>query len=806
MTTSTTSPLTRRLGCSLAGLALLLPWCACVVPVTGQILGESLGVRPPHALWPVALSLGMLALLWPLGGRSRNPRWRAAVRLWRLAALFPLFTLPAALFDPAESQAALMVQLVMTLLYLALVVWIKGGADFQSASAGSKARATSMAETDGVSVPLALALGLALGLPWFAWGAVGSPLDVALGLVNGLILGGVAMRLMGRVWLPVVLAQARTWREGVADGLVVGLALMLLASTFGVNGASNVLMVALFPLGWLVVALAERRWPAWQPLSLVVGLAAAWPLVFSDTDTLSPLTLFEGRETLSWALQAAGVSGVIALALAGLAGVLARPGSPLASRWSTSVVALGLGMLCLTAYALQGHAGFYGDRVFVILKDQADLSAASRIPDPASRRQWVYQTLVAHAERTQADLRDALDRAGIAYTPYYLVNALEVQGGTPTRLLLSRHPAVSRVLPSPVLRPLPEPMPTNEGDAPAPTAPPWNIESIGASRVWQTFGAAGQGIVVGQSDSGVEWSHPQLRGTYRGGQGAAAAHDYNWYDPWDGDPEPTDTDGHGTHTLGIVLGQTVGVAPGATWMACKNLGRNVGNPARYLGGLQFMLAPFPRGGDPFHAGDPSRAANVLNNSWGCPQASEGCDPLSLEPAVRALRAAGIFVVASAGNEGPQCSTVSDPLAIYPEVFSVGAMDREGQVTSFSSVGPVTVDGSGRLKPDLVAPGAGILSSFPHGTYFIGDGTSQAGPHVVGVVALMWSANPRLVGDIERTEDILRRSAAPYRGGPNNGLPPAWSLACSAHVDLAMIPNPIVGYGVLDAYRAVELAR
>lgn len=801
MTTPTAAPFTRRLGCSLAGLALLLPWCACVVPVTGQILGESFGVRSPHALWPIVLSLGVLALLWPLSWRSRNPRWQAAVRLWRLAALLPLFTVPAALFDPAESQVALLVQVVMTLLYLALNLILS-----RITSPSPRIRGEPEGGRSALSVPLALALGLALGMPWFAWGAVGSPLDIALGLLNGLVLGVAAMQIIGRVWLPVVLAASpRTWREVVGDGLVVGLSLLLLTSTFGVNGASNVLMVALFPLGWLVVALAERRWPAVLPLSLVVGLAAAWPLVLSDTDTLSPLTLFEGRETLSWALQAAGVSGVAAFALTGLVGFLTRPGSPVTSRWSASVVALGLGLLCLTAYALQGHAGFYGDRVFVILKDQADVSAATRIPDPASRRQWVYGTLVAHAERTQADLRSLLDRAGIDYTPYYLVNALEVQGGTPTRLLLSRHPAVSRVLPSPILRPLPEPMPTNVGDAPAPTAPPWNIELIGAPRVWATFGARGQGIVVGQSDSGVDWSHPELRRTYRGGQGAAA-HDYNWYDPWDGDPEPTDTDGHGTHTLGIALGQTVGVAPGATWMACKNLGRNVGNPARYLDCLQFMLAPFPRGGDPFHAGDPSRAAHVLNNSWGCPQATEGCDPLSLEPAVRALRAAGIFVVASAGNEGPQCSTVSDPLAIYPEVFSVGAIDRDGQVTSFSSVGPVTVDGSRRVKPDIVAPGAGILSSFPRNTYFIGDGTSQAGPHVVGVVALMWSANPRLVGDIERTEDILRRAAAPYHGGPNNTLPPPWSLACSAHVDLSLIPNPIVGYGVLDAYRAVELAR
>ena len=88
-----------------------------------------------------------------------------------------------------------------------------------------------------------------------------------------------------------------------------------------------------------------------------------------------------------------------------------------------------------------------------------------------------------------------------------------------------------------------------------------------------------------------------------------------------------------------------------------NLGRNLGNPAYYLDCMQFMLAPYPQRGNPLTDGDPARAAHVLNNSWGCPPI-EGCDAAALGPAVRALRAAGIFVVASAGNEGPRCGSVS----------------------------------------------------------------------------------------------------------------------------------------------------
>jgi len=250
-----------------------------------------------------------------------------------------------------------------------------------------------------------------------------------------------------------------------------------------------------------------------------------------------------------------------------------------------------------------------------------------------------------------------------------------------------------------------------------------------------------------------------------------------------------DKQGHGTHTLGIILGQNgIGVAPGAQWIACVNLERNLGNPALYLDCMQFMLAPFPRNGNPLQDGDPRRAPHVLNNSWGCP-ALEGCDADSLRPAIDALRAAGIFVVVSAGNDGPQCETLTNPPAIYDSALTVGAVDRSGRVAEFSSRGPVNVDGSWRAKPDLVAPGVDILSSLPGGTYGPASGTSMAGPHVAGVVALMWSANPQLIGDVERSEHILRATARPVNmdsSGP-----------CT--------PDNTYGYGLVDAYAAVKAA-
>jgi subtilisin family serine protease len=208
--------------------------------------------------------------------------------------------------------------------------------------------------------------------------------------------------------------------------------------------------------------------------------------------------------------------------------------------------------------------------------------------------------------------------------------------------------------------------------------------------------------------------------------------------------------------------------------------------------MQFMLAPFPQNGDPFVDGDPTRAADVLNNSWGCPEI-EGCDPNSLLNAANNLRAAGIFLAVSAGNDGPNCSTVNAPLSLYDSVFSVGAIDRSGNIADFSSRGPVNADDSGRIKPDIAAPGVDVFSSVPGGNYGSSSGTSMAGPHVAGAVALLWSADPRLIGDIDRTEQLLIQTADLYTGNIGVG--------CFE----GDVPNVAYGYGILDVYEAVKEA-
>src|SRR5204863_6527494 len=175
--------------------------------------------------------------------------------------------------------------------------------------------------------------------------------------------------------------------------------------------------------------------------------------------------------------------------------------------------------------------------------------------------------------------------------------------------------------------------------------------------------------------------------------------------------------------------------------------------------FQFFIAPTDLSGG---NADPTKRPDVMNNSWGCPT-TELCAPDTLQQIVENTQAAGIFVEVSAGNGGSGCSTVNDPPAIYDASFSTAAIDSGANLAGFSSRGPVTVDGSNRLKPDIAAPGVNVRSSMnTSDTAYQGgwSGTSMAGPHVVGVVALIWSAFPDMERDIAGTKALLEASANP----------------------------------------------
>jgi hypothetical protein len=244
----------------------------------------------------------------------------------------------------------------------------------------------------------------------------------------------------------------------------------------------------------------------------------------------------------------------------------------------------------------------------------------------------------------------------------------------------------------------------------------------------------------------------------------------------------------------------VGMAPDAKWVGCRNMIHGLGVIPTYLECMEWFIAPTRIDGT---GADPSKAPHVINNSWGC---VEVCPPPALQDTLRASRAAGIFYAVSAGNDGGRagvwiCSSIYHPLARYPEAFTVGSTTwTTDTISEFSSRGPVLLgDPPGQLllrKPNITAPGSAIRSATAasDSSYASFNGTSMAGPHVAGLVALIISANPALAGNVDRIEDIIEQTAVPKTklelcGGdlPNQ------------------VPNNTYGWGRIDALAAVQLA-
>jgi serine protease AprX len=437
---------------------------------------------------------------------------------------------------------------------------------------------------------------------------------------------------------------------------------------------------------------------------------------------------------------------------------------------------------------------------FVELADQADLSGAASLPTKAEKGRYVYNTLLGKARSTQQPILQWLRERGIEHQSFYIINAILVKANREIAEALASRPDVARVEGNPVIHnPLPEPV-----EGPIQREVPLMIEPgityTHAPDVW-ALGFTGQQIVVASADTGVRWTHNALKPHYRGWDGMVADHDYNWHDsihdsvgnPCGNDsPFPCDDFFHGSHTTGTAIGDDgmgnqIGMAPGAKWIGCRNMDVGNGTPARYIECMQWFLAPTRiGGGDP----DPTKAPDITINSWSCP-ASEGCSPNTLQAAVEAQRTAGIQMVVAAGNSGSGCSTVSDPPAIYEASYTVGALvtNTDG-IASFSSRGPVTIDGSGRTKPDITAPGTSTRSASNSGdaAYAIASGTSMATPHIAGAMALLWSAHPELRHQITASRDAMNNTAVHI---------------ASTQCGTAGPPNNVYGWGRVDILAAVQ---
>lgn len=435
-----------------------------------------------------------------------------------------------------------------------------------------------------------------------------------------------------------------------------------------------------------------------------------------------------------------------------------------------------------------------------------DVAELSQRTPPADRPRVIHAALKAFADASQRDTLAWLAREGIPHRRFVVANVIAAQVPVGKLGALAQRDATLRVDPDPVVRQhLPKSEPHRFGKAVA--AIEAGVTYINANDVWALPGSPrGAGVVIAGQDTGYRWTHATLQAKYRGWNGVSADHNYHWHDAIHSgggvcganSVVPCDDDGHGTHTMGTMVGDDgganqIGVAPDAKWIACRNMDQGNGTPTTYLECFDWFLAPTDLDGlNP----DPSKAPHVINNSWGCPT-SEGCNSgnwATMQQAVANLTAAGVLVVASAGNAGSGCSTVNDPPGMFADALSVGAFSSgTGSLASFSSRGPVTVDGSGRMKPDIAAPGVSVRSSTSDGdtTYGTSSGTSMAGPHVAGAAALLMSAVPQLQRQPALVRQYLTQSAIGVS-----------STSCSS----AGVPNNLWGSGRLDVLAAVQAAR
>lgn len=456
----------------------------------------------------------------------------------------------------------------------------------------------------------------------------------------------------------------------------------------------------------------------------------------------------------------------------------------------------------LNKIAETGSADF-----LVLFSENADLNDAQGL-DKDEKALLVYDRLQAQATQSQANVIDFLEAQEIPYQTFFIINMIHAKGDADLLQSIAEMPEVHKIQTNPVAK-TERLQPAISGGARTVT---WGIEMINADDVW-ALGYTGQGVIVGGQDTGYEWEHPALKEKYRGWDGTSADHNYNWHDavheqnPLNDDdnnpcgfdsPFPCDDNNHGTHTMGTMVGadgdMEIGVAPDSKWIACRNMERGWGMLTTYVECFEWFLAPTDLNGE---NPDPTQAPHVIANSWSCPEV-EGCNPDNfdiMETAVNNLKAAGTVVVVSAGNSGNQgCSTVNTPASIFENSYTVGATNEADNIAGFSSRGPVTVDGSNRLKPNVSAPGTNVLSSIRNGEYASFNGTSMAGPHVAGAVALVISSNPALAGDVETIEDILEQSAVSKTTDEDCG-----------ETDGEEIPNNTYGYGRIDALAAVEAA-
>lgn len=435
--------------------------------------------------------------------------------------------------------------------------------------------------------------------------------------------------------------------------------------------------------------------------------------------------------------------------------------------------------------------------LIVTFKDSPEsILANTKEAEFATRGQQIaslVQSLENHAATTQQEVSSLLSReAGTAtplfsdYQSFWVSNQVFVKDATfelvekLAELSSVAEIAEEEVFPLPTLTIVSEETTaanaTSSVNAISPLATnEWGVTKVKADSVWAK-GYNGKGVVVSSIDSGVLSTHEALAGNFRGS--------YGWYDPEKKLATPYDVSGHGTHTMGTIAGANgVGVAPGTTWMACKGCRADGCYQSDLLACFQFITCPTNTAGT---SKDCTKAPKVVNNSWGGGQGST-----AYATAINTLKAAGIIPIFSNGNAGPACGTANSP-ADLSTVIGVGATDINDGLADFSSKGPAV---NGNVKPDVSAPGKDVRSAWNTGktAYNTISGTSMAGPHVTGVVALLLSAKPTLTYDQVKAALTSTTDRALKASG----------YTCGKTSD-AVFPNNQYGYGRVNALKAAGL--
>lgn len=422
-----------------------------------------------------------------------------------------------------------------------------------------------------------------------------------------------------------------------------------------------------------------------------------------------------------------------------------------------------------------------GDPLFIVqFEAKADLSGLENIRDWDERGRLVVERLKETAATSQAETIAAADAVGARYVSLWISNSIVFAGTPDLGRDVARIPGVAKVWQEEVPTGLDDP-PSSSPPFPEPGDGGWEVAALDVPAMHQE-GFDGAGITVGIIDTGVYSEHESLIGSYRGRDGS---NDYAWFSPLRAfGQKPTDIAGHGTAVAGLAVGDVIGVATGADWiagLACSEGGCPL---AGVVHAMQYMLAPTKLdGSDP----RPDLRPQVINSSW-----VRAVDDEPMRRASEALAASGIFQVYAVGNEGPACDTAS-PVGEGDSFVSVGATNQRGELSSFSSRGPAP---DGRIAPDIVAPGEEVVTATMDGTYQAISGTSFAAPLVSGLVAILLQANPDLIGQPGAIASILRSTAQPMPDDQCSGAGDSGDLQ----------PNDATGWGFVNGSAALKTAR